>query len=61
MPGPKNGERPYLAVPKPTFWDPILGLFFSDFYPDHDVCPSPTHATHLFSFLFLYTQQQQIL
>jgi len=27
MPGVKNGERPYLAVPKPGFWDPILGLF----------------------------------
>jgi len=27
MPGPKNGERPYLAVPKPAFLDPVLGLF----------------------------------
>jgi len=27
MPDAKNGERPYLAVPKPAFWDPILGLF----------------------------------
>jgi len=27
MPRPKNGERPYLVVPKPTFWDPFLGLF----------------------------------
>jgi len=26
MPGPKNGERPYLAVPEPTFWGPFLGL-----------------------------------
>jgi len=27
MPGAKNGERPYLAVPEATFW----GLFFSSF------------------------------
>jgi len=27
IPEPKNGERPYLAVPEPTFW----GLFFSSF------------------------------
>jgi len=25
MPGPKNGERPYLAPPKPVFLGPILG------------------------------------
>jgi len=27
MPGPKNGERPYLAVPEPTFWGLFLDLF----------------------------------
>jgi len=27
MPGAKNGERPYLAVPKPAFWDPFFGAF----------------------------------
>jgi len=27
IPEPKNGERPYLAVPEPTFW----GLFSSSF------------------------------
>jgi len=27
MPGAKNGERPYLAVPKPGFWDPFFGAF----------------------------------
>jgi len=25
MPGPKIGERPYLAPPKTQFWTPILG------------------------------------
>jgi len=26
-PHPKNGERPYLATPKPGFLGPIFGLF----------------------------------
>jgi len=27
MPGAKNGERPYLAVPEPVFSGLFLGLF----------------------------------
>jgi len=27
MPGPKNGERPYLAPSVPGFWDPFFGYF----------------------------------
>jgi len=27
MPEPKNGERPYLAVPEPTFWGAVFGYF----------------------------------
>jgi len=33
MPGAKNGERPYLAVPEPTFWGLIFGLFYCNFTP----------------------------
>jgi len=31
MPGPKNGERPYLAVPEATFWGLFFGLFYRYF------------------------------
>jgi len=31
MPGVKNGERPYLATPKPGFLGPIFGLIIQDF------------------------------
>jgi len=30
-PHPKNGERPYLATPKPGFSDPIFGRFWRVF------------------------------
>jgi len=30
IPLAKNGERPYLAVPKTLFRTPILGLFFAN-------------------------------
>jgi len=33
MPGAKNGERPYLATPKPGFLGPIFGLIIQDFRP----------------------------
>jgi len=29
MPGAKNGERPYLAVPEPTFLGAIFGRFLT--------------------------------
>jgi len=44
IPGPKNGERPYLAVPEPTFWGLFLDLFwaiFSAFYILHHHTPTP--------------------
>jgi len=37
MPGPKNGERPYLAVPEPLFWGLFLGLFYSHFILDSSI------------------------
>jgi len=33
MPGAKNGERPYLAVPEATFWGLFLPCFFAHFPP----------------------------
>jgi len=39
MPGPKNGERPYLAPSVPLF----SGLFFSLFRP---IFPAIQHPTH---------------
>jgi len=33
MPGVKNGERPYLATPKPEIPGPIFGLFFAVLVP----------------------------
>jgi len=35
MPEPKNGERPYLAVPEATFWGLFLGLFSGIFVATH--------------------------
>jgi len=31
IPGPKNGERPYLAVPEATFWGLFFDLFWANF------------------------------
>jgi len=43
IPQPKNGERPYLAVPEPTFWGAIFGLFYQLSVPIHpDVSPPHT-------------------
>jgi len=52
MPGPKNGERPYLAVPVPLFLDP----FFASFLP---ILLSSSHTTHhsqppILYFIFLF-------
>jgi len=33
MPGAKNGERPYLAVPEPLFWGLFLASFSAYFGP----------------------------
>jgi len=43
IPEPKNGERPYLAVPEPTFWGAIFGLFSSILR--HFIPPLPTQHT----------------
>jgi len=52
MPWPKNGERPYLAVPEPTFW----GLFFSLFWPLFSIFlpsnPSPVASKQCHPILF---------
>jgi len=45
MPGPKIGERPYLAPPKTLFWGPILGLFWHTFGPI--LIPSTPYPTPL--------------
>jgi len=54
MPGPKNGERPYLAVPEPTFW----GLFFASFCPNFLIFLLPSLPTNFnfcaFIFLLYY-------
>jgi len=49
MPGPKNGERPYLATPKPGFWDPIFGHISTKF---PDIRIQTHHRSKLFFFLF---------
>jgi len=43
MPGPKNGERPYLAVPEATFWGLFLGIFSPIFIPTHPYFASPSN------------------
>jgi len=40
-PKPKNGERPYLAVPEATFWGLFLGLILL-FLSSISVSPPPT-------------------
>jgi len=64
MPGAKNGERPYLAVPEPLFW----GLFFAHFYGillsssshSHTHNPSASNpASTQTLFIFYFNQEQQ--
>jgi len=52
MPGPKNGERPYLAVPGPTFW----GSFFAPFCPTFCSSHPSNRYTQLILFLFIVFQ-----
>jgi len=56
MPGPKNGERPYLAVPETPFLGVVFGHFPAPTYSFPILfCRNPTPApnrTHL-----LYTTQ----
>jgi len=54
MPGPKNGERPYLAVPEATFWGLFLDLISPDFVPLCCRISKIIHTTIQFSF-YLYS------
>jgi len=48
-PKPKNGERPYLAVPEATFWGLFFGLFLLFLYPtfvSRPLTPHPIPLTH---------------
>jgi len=66
MPWPKNGERPYLAVPEATFWGLFLGLFSgifvaSQFYFYFNCLPINTHqpiSVLLFYILIQLTKHQ---
>jgi len=52
----KNGERPYLAVPKPGFWDPFFGAFSPVLYspvPYYRLSKSKSTPQTLFIILFL--------
>jgi len=49
IPEPKNGERPYLAVPEATFW----GLFSSSFLA-YFIRFNPTQPNY---FIFIYSHQ----
>jgi len=40
IPEPKNGERPYLAAPEPTFWGLFLGSFLAYFIRFNPTQPS---------------------
>jgi len=55
MPGAKNGERPYLAVPEPGFLDPKIRVFRLFFIPLSLLFLSPiTYTTLTFVFLFYF-------
>jgi len=48
MPGPKNGERPYLAPSVPGFWDPVFGSFSAKFSSPLILFTITTHPIDLF-------------
>jgi len=52
IPEPKNGERPYLAVPEATFWGPIFSSFFVNFL--HFNHQSYSHFIFCSSFYLYY-------
>jgi len=64
IPGPKNGERPYLAPSVPGFWDPFLARFLGILSSSRPLwtlrLPIPTttltHSTFLFYFYIIPTQ-----
>jgi len=50
MPEPKNGERPYLAVPEPTFWGAIFRYFSGIFVlPQHNLLLVGWHQNKILS------------
>jgi len=51
MPGAKNGERPYLAVPEPVFSGLFFGYFYSIFC--HFASPPTQHYTLIIIFIYL--------
>jgi len=51
MPGPKNGERPYLAVPEAGFSTPILACFSATFRSAVQFS-----TQHFISFYYYYRQ-----
>jgi len=54
MPGPKNGERPYLAVPEATFWGLFLDLFLPVFVPPYRISSTIPHTQ--LNFIYFYTR-----
>jgi len=55
-PQPKNGERPYLATPKTTFWDPVFGYFHPTFCPP-PVKPNIPYTNLISATLYFYLSQ----
>jgi len=47
IPWPKNGERPYLAVPEATFWGLFLGSFFGLFLHPTPILPAYFYFTFI--------------
>jgi len=50
MPGAKNGERPYLAVPETPFLGSFFACFYRYFSSFHTIQPS---QTYIFIFFFI--------
>jgi len=59
MPGAKNGERPYLAVPVPSFLDPFFGIFYS-----HFISSPPIQHFNLYFYIYnslMFLSQHQLI
>jgi len=55
MPGAKNGERPYLAVPEAGFLGPIFGLISGFFSSDiQSMCTNKTHPAYFYFYTFIF-------
>jgi len=53
MPGAKNGERPYLAVPEATFWG-LFSSLFSATFPVQLLFFLTSHTAHPVELYFYY-------